>query len=417
MEFVSVGAWADLRPGLNVLSVVTDSDRSELVRSFESIFSTGAANVDAPAVTIAGAQLVLDQGLRRTLFENLGGVSPIVTARTASRSLHPSAVSIESALQVIRALSDPHSSPREAPVEVFRRMTALQEENAHIANATENSTKGDLASARRDVAALRRWIEELADGFRRIDEAQVAAKALEAAAYKKFAGPTAFNKLLDAQAARDEIVTAVGFESYEVYMAEKGAVMSDASKRLDSHQRMLNELESVGLDKRERTFRPSTAEMEFLAAHVNFEERYGNDPGRSLAEQSRTRTVLRQGFRHQLALFLDSLGIGGNGEVDVVAEKFLESQRIQGETMAASRMELLIKGRIEALTKVTAFAPVPCILDDVFSGWPEAAAHQTFSQLIETAKGGHQILYVCTRAEAARVSPLVQLFQRAQHVA
>ncbi len=417
MEFVSVGAWADLRPGLNVLSVETDSERSGLTRSFESIFSASNPNIDAPLVTVAGASLVLDHGLRRTLFENLGGVSPIVAGRTPSRSLHPSAVSIESALLVIRALSDPHASPKEAPVEVFRRMAALQEEKSQIENAAENSTKGDLASTRRDVTLLRKWIEDLADGFRRIDEAQANAKALEAAAYKKFAGPTAFNKLLDAQAARDEIVTAVGFESYEVYVAEKGAVMSDASSRLESQQRLLSELESVGLDKRDGKFRPTKVEMDFLYAHANFEERYGNDPTRSLAEQSRTRTVLRQGFRHQLALFLDSLGIGGSGEVEVVAEKFLDSQRTQGETMAASRMELMIKGRIEALTKVPAFAPVPCILDDVFSSWPDSAANDTFSQLIETAKNGHQILYICTRAEAARVSPLAQLFQRAQHVA
>jgi hypothetical protein len=412
MDFVSVGRWGDLRPGLNVLSVGSELDRADLVRTFESIFTPSATGFESPSVTIAGSAIALDSGLRRTLHEHLSGVSPVVSARSASRSVQPSAVSVESALAVLRALSEPQGSPKEPTVEVFRRMSALQDESNQA--SAEATTRVDLASARRDVAALKRWIEQLGEGFSRIDEAHVVVQGHEAAAYKKFAGPTAFNRLLDAQGVRDAIVNEVGFENFEVYQAEKGTVMSDASQRLLSTQRVLSELEAQGLDRRDRSFRPATAEMDFLSAHVHFEERYGVDPTKSLAEHARNRTVVRQGFRHQLALFLDSLGLGGSGEVEASAQRYLDANQLQGESVAAGRMELMIKGRIEALAKIPAFAPVPCVLDDVFAGWVASAAHDTFTQLIDTAKNGHQILYVCTREEATRVSPLAPLFERQQ---
>jgi hypothetical protein len=413
MEFVSIGRWGDLRPGVNVLAVNSDLERADLVRMFESVFGgSPAIPFEAPVATISGSTISLDSGLRRTMFEHLSGISPIVSARSSTRAVQPAAVSVESALAVIRSLSEPSASPREATVEVFRRMSALEDEASQNSHTADHSTRGDLASARRDVAALKRWIEELAEGFQRIEQAQVVVVSHEAAAYKKFAGPSAFNRLLDAQAARDTIVSGVGFESYEVYLSEKGTVLSDAAHRLEAHQRQLNELEAQGVDRRERSFRPVTAEMDFLAAHVHFEERYGADPTKSLAEQLRSRTVIRQGFRHQLALFLDSIGAGGHGEVEAVAQRYLDSSKHQGEAVAASRMELMIKGRIEALNKVTAFAPVPCVLDDVFSGWAPPMAHEVFSQLLETAKAGNQIIYLCTREEAARISPLTQLFER-----
>jgi hypothetical protein len=414
MDFVSVGRWGDLRPGLNVLSVASETQRDQLIRDFESVFAPSATGIESPIVTIAGSNISLDSGLRRTLFEHLSGVSPIVASRAASRSVQPAAISVESVLAVLRALSEPSTSPKEPTVEVFRRIATLEDELAQQAQSPEAVTRVDLATARRDVAALRRWIEQLSEGFSRIDEAQSVVQSHEAAAYKKFAGPTAFNRLLDAQGVRDAIVQEVGFESFEVYQSEKGAVMSDASQRLSAGQRAVAELEAHGLEKRDRSFRPATAELDFLSAHVHFEERYGVDPTKSLAEHARNRTVVRQGFRHQLALFLDSQGIGGSGEVEASAQRYLDANRSQGESVAAGRMELMIKGRIEALAKIPAFAPVPCVLDDVFAGWVASAAHDTFTQLIDTAKNGHQILYVCTREEAMRVSPLAPLFERQQ---
>ncbi len=390
----------------------SDIERNDVARMFETVFAASTSlAIEAPTVTISGSTITLDEGLRRTLVENLRGVSPLVAART-NRPAQPGSVAIESALAVIRALSDPNASPREATVEVFRRMTTLEDDAVQTNQSAEATPGGDLAAARRDVAALKKWIEQLGEGFTRIQAAQEGVVANEAAAYKKFAGPSAFNRLLDAQGARDAIVAEVGFENYDVFVAEKGAVMSDAAQRLEAHQRMLTELESKGVDRRERQFRPGTAEMDFLAAHVHFEERYGADPTKSLAEHLRTRTVIRQGFRHQLALFLDSIGAGATGEVETVAERYLDVSRHQGESITASRMELIIKARVDALTKISAFAPVPIVLDDVFSGWAASTSHDAFSQLIDTAKQGIQIIYLCAKDDVERISPLARLYER-----
>ncbi len=416
MEFVTLGRWGDLRPGVNVLTVTNEAERLQLISQFEEVFAASDM-ADSPAVKISGASLVLDANLRRTLRDNLAGVSPIVSTRSGKKqAVHPAAISIESAVEVMKALSDFRSSPKEPSVEVFRRMHTLQTEAADQDTSQDKVSSVDLAAARRDIAALRKWIEQLNDGFDRIDAAQVIVTTHEAAAYKKFAGPTAFNRLLDAQGVRDEIVVEVGFESYEVYVAEKLTVMSDAVARLDASQRQLQTLESTGLDRREVSGRPESAEMDFLSAHVNFEERYGNDPNKSPAEQNRSRTVVRTGIRKKLALFLDSLGVTGTGEVEAVAQQFLDSMRV-GSSLLPSEMKAAIAMRLASLDRIPAFGSVPCVLDDVFVGWEPSEAHEMFAHLVDLSKAGQQVLYVCTREEALRVSPLTQLFERSAALA
>ena len=420
MELLDVGAWRDLRPGMNVLCVADIEARTELVDAFKAL--TSISTTDQPEsvrARIAGTEFTLDADLQLALHSSLGSLSAIMNAGNcaASESAHPSEVSVRSAVELLDALSLPDGRPDPAGTAAKLRHRALITSSMAQVTGSLEGLEQQLLQAKTDLIALQQWSTGLFEGFRRIDDSSAAVAEAEEASSKKLAGPSAFNRYLDAKQARESIVRSVGFENYEVYRAEAVHVMDDADERITEQQTLVTLLGQNLESQRSTASVPIQAEIEILAMHIDFDERLSKTTNSSLrdgTDSPRYRNFLRRGLRTPLSQLLLSMDIEPGEDPGETAQHWLASlggSRV-GPTVRVG-VELAIETRLEALAGVPSFGPVPLLLDDPLAGLSAEDAQATFGVLIEASQRGHQLLYVCSSVEAERISPLARLFVRA----
>jgi hypothetical protein len=393
--------------GLNVIEVSGALAQSVVVQQLLAVL--GGTHPAGPAVIeIDGTHMALTADLQRALRAELGDVSPVVYAPKpdADSPEHPAAVSVRAGLAILDALSSEQAELVLHDPRSLARHRQLSEELHGGADAIVDDLEDQRAAVKHDHATLDEWLAGIYRGFAQIDAAHHEMVELEAASQRRMAGPSAFNRYLDAKAHRDEVAKSVGFSNYDTYVKSGPDVVANARKSLGELEASLAAIDKQIINADSGHSASDFAELDVLNLYIKFSERM-SAVARSMGSDGtevRARNLLVHSTRRSMITMLKGLGVSSITDEREAAESWLHTVT-SNAPVGPSRLavDLSIRGRMSSLAAVATVGPVPCVVVDAFAELSPSDGRASAKALQAIAESGHQVFVVCTADEARRL--------------
>jgi hypothetical protein len=206
----------------------------------------------------------------------------------------PELTTLRSAIALDAALATPDQTPPAISPVARRRLDQL----------VGLGSRGRSQSSEFDdaIEQLAAWRSSLLAGYKAIEDKDAEVQAADAAASKKLAGPSAFNRFVDLRDERDSLVQQVGFADYETYRRERSNVLKAADERMMQLRDAADEASGGGIGV--------TAEIQILELHRGIADRLGGRNSYGIdGDTPRNRHMLRHNLSTAVSQVLASLGI------------------------------------------------------------------------------------------------------------
>jgi hypothetical protein len=397
----------DCVPGFNLIEVKGALEQNVVTQQLQAVL--GGTQQSAPAtIEIDGTHMTLTTDLQRALRGELGELSPVVDTPPTGGSAdeHPAAVSVRAGIAILDALAHEQAELRVEDPRSLSRHRQLTSELHGGADAVVDDLERQRAELKHDHGALDEWLAGIYRGFAQIDAAHHEMVELEAASQRRLAGPSAFNKYLDAKQHRNEVAKSVGFSDYETYVKSGPDVVANARTSMAELEASLAAIDKKIISADSGHSASDFAELDILNLYITFSERLSTVARSMGADGSeiRSRHLMVHSTRRSMATMLKGLGVAPITDERAAAEQWLASA-VKAAPAGPSRLaiDLSIRGRMSSLATVPTVGPVPCVVVNAFAGLSASDAQASAAALVASTVGGHQVFYVCTASEAERL--------------